>query len=255
MLTRTIIKYAAPLPKIESFKRFLFIGPHPDDIEIGAGATAAKLIKEGKEVYFLICTDGRFGNGHLKDKTYDEVALIRKKETIESAKFLGLKEENVFFLNLSDGGFYEYDDLVKGIAKLCGEINPDVIFAPDHKSTSECHKDHLNVGEAASQIACFGPYEGIMNNYGANKADIKAIAFYMTAHPNQYIKTTGYLNIQNKAVTDYHKSQFQGKEFDSIRLYLKLRSIEFGIKSLHLSAEGFRVLGPTHMHCLPERGF
>ena len=42
-LTSLIIKFAAPLPDIESFERFLFIGPHPDDIEIGAGATAAKL--------------------------------------------------------------------------------------------------------------------------------------------------------------------------------------------------------------------
>ena len=43
-LTKAILKFAVPLPKIEEQKRFLFIGPHPDDIEIGAGATAAKLV-------------------------------------------------------------------------------------------------------------------------------------------------------------------------------------------------------------------
>ena len=60
-LTGLVLCFAAPLPRVESFERYLFIGPHPDDIEIGAGATAAKLVKSGKRVSFLICLDGRFG--------------------------------------------------------------------------------------------------------------------------------------------------------------------------------------------------
>ena len=54
-LTRTVIRFAAPLPRIEDSRRILFIGPHPDDIEIGAGATAAKLAAAGKKLCFLIC--------------------------------------------------------------------------------------------------------------------------------------------------------------------------------------------------------
>ncbi len=60
-LTRFALKLAAPIPNPESFRRYLFIGPHPDDIEIGAGATVAALTAAGKHVSFLICTDGRFG--------------------------------------------------------------------------------------------------------------------------------------------------------------------------------------------------
>ena len=62
-LTRLALKFAAPAVKLEAYRRYLFIGPHPDDIEIGAGATAAKLAAEGKDVAFLICTDGRYGDG------------------------------------------------------------------------------------------------------------------------------------------------------------------------------------------------
>ena len=40
----------------------------------------------------------------------------------------------------------------------------------------------------------------------------------------------------------------------SIPLYLKLRAIDFGFRSLTGCAEGFRVLGVTQMHCLPEAG-
>ena len=57
-LTKLAIKFAAPFPKVESFERYLFLGPHPDDIEIGAGATVAALAAQGKTICFLICTDG-----------------------------------------------------------------------------------------------------------------------------------------------------------------------------------------------------
>ena len=254
MLTKAIIKFAAPLPKIEKYNNFLFIGPHPDDIEIGAGATVARLVAEGKKVSYLICTDGRYGNGHLRDKTYDEVAKIRHDETIICANYLGVKTDDIYFLNLSDGGFYELNDLETGIARIIGQTKPDVVFAPDPDVTSETHKDHLNVGQVTKHLANFGPYEGIMKQYGADRSDIKAIALYMTAKPNEYIKTSGCFKKQCEAVRKYHVSQFQNSEFDSIELYLKLRSIEFGIKSFKGRAEGFRVLGPTHMHCLPEAG-
>ena len=52
-LTKTAIRAAVPLPKPEAFGRYLFVGPHPDDVESGAGATAAKLAEAGKSVTFL----------------------------------------------------------------------------------------------------------------------------------------------------------------------------------------------------------
>ena len=62
--SKWIIRAASPAPALEQYDRFLFIGPHPDDIEIGAGATAAKLSSTGKVIRFLICTDGRYGFDH-----------------------------------------------------------------------------------------------------------------------------------------------------------------------------------------------
>ena len=80
-LTRVVLRSAAPLPQVESFERYLFIGPHPDDIEIGAGATAAKLAAAGKKVTFLICTDGRFGLENAPaGTTPDELAEMRQAE-------------------------------------------------------------------------------------------------------------------------------------------------------------------------------
>jgi len=179
---------------------------------------------------------------------------MRKQEAIASAAALGITD--VRFLGLSDGGFYELHDLEQGIAGVIGDFKPDVIFAPDPCVTSECHKDHLNVGNAAKQFACFAPYPGIMEGYRAAAANIQAIAFYMTAKPTRFVGTHGFVKKQLTAIFEHHLSQFPKGSADgnAIRLYLTLRSIDFGLRSLKGRAEGFRVLGVTHMHCLPEAG-
>lgn len=254
-LTSLILKFAAPLPDIEKMQRFLFIGPHPDDIEIGAGATAAKLAASGKDVCFLICTDGRYGDGYSPELTTAELIYTRRDEAKSSAKMLGI--EDVRFLNLMDGGLYNLRELLEGIMHVVGEFKPDVIFAPDPCVTSECHADHLNVGDAARKAANFAPYEKLCRSYGAEHAPVKAIAFYMTAKPTRYVKTSSaLLKKQLDSVFICHLSQFPAcsPESKSIPLYLKIRSINFGLRRLCGHAEGFRVLGTTHMHCLPEAG-
>ena len=84
----------------------------------------------------------------------------------------------------------------------------------------------------------------------------QALAFYMTAKPSRFVGTKGYFRLQQKAIFGCHLSQFpEGcAEGKSIALYLKLRAVDFGIRSGKGCAEGFRVLGVTHMHCFPEAG-
>ena len=252
---KPILKAAVPIPRIEDYRRFLFVGPHPDDIEIGAGATAAKLSAMGKEICFLICLDGRFGDGSAPEGIRgDALVALRKQEAIQSATLLGVTD--VRFLDLCDGGFYEQKELVHRIARVVGDFQPDVILVPDPDVTSECHADHRNVGNAVRQIAYFAPYSGIMAGYGAKAAPVQALAYYMTAKPNRFVKTRGYLPLQLKSIFDCHRSQFpeNSAEGKSIALYLKLRSADFGLRSGKGCAEGFRVLGTTHMHCFPEAG-
>ena len=250
-LTSLALRFAAPLPDLEGFERYLFVGPHPDDIEIGAGATVSRLASLGKQITFLICTDGRYGDENT-DLHGLELARVRKEEARQSAGLLGV--EDVRFLELSDGGFYSREDLFSGIARVIGEVQPEVIFAPDPCVASECHVDHLNVGQAVRHLAYLASNGGIMAQYGAKPAPIQALAYYMTARPNRFVSTRGHLQKQLDAIFTCHYSQFPAgcTGADSIRLYLKLRSIDFGIRSLKGQAEGFRVLGQTQMHCLPE---
>jgi GlcNAc-PI de-N-acetylase len=43
--------------------RILAIGSHPDDIELGCGATLLRAREEGASVTILVLTDGRLGPG------------------------------------------------------------------------------------------------------------------------------------------------------------------------------------------------
>ncbi len=252
-LTRLILRFAAPVPHPDQFERYLMIGPHPDDIEIGAGATVARLAAQGKKICFLICTDGRFGSANAPDgMTGDALASLRMEEARISARVLGVTD--VRFLGLRDGAGYSREELLRGIAQTVSDFQPDILFAPDPFVRGESHADHLRVGQAARQIACFAPYDGIMNTYGANGCPVKAVAYYMTARPNRYVSTRKTMDIQMKAIFDCHLSQYPKDSPDrkAIQTYLRLRSIDFGIRSLRGCAEGFRVQGALHMHCLPE---
>ena len=50
-----------PMPDEEGPKKALVIAAHPDDSEFGAAGTVCQWVKEGWEVYYLICTDGSKG--------------------------------------------------------------------------------------------------------------------------------------------------------------------------------------------------
>ena len=252
-ITKTVLRFAASLPKLESFDRFLFLGPHPDDIEIGAGATAAKLAAMGKQVTFLICTDGRYGLTHAPEGTTPEQLIsIRQAEARASAAVLGVTD--VRFLPLSDGGFYTDEALCRGIAGVIGEVQPQVLFAPDPCVNSECHIDHLRTGEAARRLVFAAHSEHIMSRFGGKAAPTEAIAYYMTAKPNAFVGTHGSFEKQLRALFTCHPTQFPPDipESRALRFYLKLRAFDFGLRTLKGKAEGFRLLDPTHMHCLPE---
>jgi hypothetical protein len=110
------------------------------------------------------------------------------------------------------------------------------------------------VGECAKTLAFFAPFREIMARYGAQSAPVEALAFYMTAKPDRFVETHGLMQLQFKAIFGCHQSQFPPGCADAknISLYLRLRSADFGLRALCGAAEGFRVLGRTQMHCLPE---
>ena len=108
---------------------FLAFGAHPDDVELGCGATIAKLISKGKKVGIIDLTRGELGTRGS--------AEIRTKETKEASKILGISSrEN---MNFKDGFFLNDEKHQLKIIQVIRKYQPDFIFcnAPDDR-----HSDH-----------------------------------------------------------------------------------------------------------------
>ena len=108
---------------------FLAFGAHPDDVELGCGATIAKLVSQGKKVGIVDLTRGELGTRGS--------AEIRTKETNEASKILGITiRENMDF---KDGFFRNDEEHQLKIIQVIRKYQPDFIFcnAPDDR-----HIDH-----------------------------------------------------------------------------------------------------------------
>ncbi len=125
----------------------LAIGSHPDDVELGCGATLALLVQQGRKVGILHLTKGERGTLGTPAE--------RRTEAENAAKILGASDLD--FLDCGDGalrtGEAEEDAL---IAKL-REWRPDLLLAP---SLSDRHPDHARAWQLV-QAASF--YAGLRN--------------------------------------------------------------------------------------------
>ncbi|HPG91780.1 MAG TPA: PIG-L family deacetylase [Clostridia bacterium] len=244
-----ILKKFVPVPKIESFESYLFIGPHPDDIEVGCAPLITKLIEKGKKISFVIATDGRLGTTD-PELFGDKLVKIREVEAIKSAQHLGVTD--VKFLGFPDGGPYDVDSVAKAIGEQILRTKPDIVFAPDFKTRSECHSDHLKVGEAAINAVMMSGFCGWTKSFGKDTVhSVKAVALYFTDKPNSFVNISKYTQKRKECLTLF-ASQFSQTDLDTLEMYFKLREIGIGLRHFSCRSDGYRVLAAAHMHCLPE---
>ena len=127
------------------FKRMkldiLAIGAHPDDIELGCGATIAKEISNGKKVGVLDLTRGELGTRGS--------AEIRSAEAEKSAQILGLSMRRN--LELPDGFFSNNKASQLEIIKIIREYQPEIVLC---NAIDDRHIDHGKGSKLASD-ACF----------------------------------------------------------------------------------------------------
>lgn len=250
------LKIAAPIPKILQMKKALFIGPHPDDIEIGAGATISKMRSLGIEIAFVIVTDGGAGSFDAS-VNIDELIQKRHKEAMSSANILDVQE--VYFLNFPDGGRYNEWDVAVKLAEIIVNYSPDIIFSPDPDLPSEIHPDHLKTGRATKSalLISSSPLTLKRNLIIVEETKLpkfdRSLAFYYTHRQNQFVPVSKTdISMAYEAILK-HKSQFQedSQEWISLKKYLSYRKNRF--RSLfHSHRDGFFVMAPIHQHCFPE---
>lgn len=114
----------------------LAVGAHPDDVELGCGATLARHIAAGHRVVVLVVADGARGSG--------ADARLRYREQSAAAAALGVDLE---WLGLPDGRVGESaDHLIAAIEQVVRRIHPEVVYT---HSPHDSHQDHRATAQAA----------------------------------------------------------------------------------------------------------
>ncbi|MBC5842589.1 glucosamine-6-phosphate deaminase [Flavobacterium sp. F-380] len=156
-----------------SIKNIILFSPHPDDDVISMGGTFSKLIRQGHNVHVVYQTSGNIAvtddealkfaevsndfignNGidinfnsvidFLKNKKENQIdtievrklkGLIRRRESYAATRYIGLKDDNIHFLDLP---FYETGQIKKNplelqdvaiVMEIIEKIKPHQVFA------------------------------------------------------------------------------------------------------------------------------
>lgn len=130
--------------------RALFIYAHPDDIEFGVAGTAAKWVKNGCEVVYVLITDGNVGS-HEAEMTAAKLAEIRRAEQTAAADVVGA---TCVFLGYHDGLLQPTLELRKDLVRLIRQYKPNVVVCGDPSMYFPSddyinHPDHRAAAQAA----------------------------------------------------------------------------------------------------------
>lgn len=239
------LKDLLPVPSLEECGSLLCIQPHPDDNEVGAGATIAKLAARGCKITYLTITDG--SNGTIDpDLKPAELAAIRRNEVEKSAAFLGASK--TIFLDLPDGGYADEKLLCQRIVEVIRQVKPELIMAPDPFMPYECHPDHRRVGMAAAEACIFSMFPGFKTECGDGQVcSPKGIAFHTTAYPNTFVGVDETWEKKLKALA-IHQSQFPQPVLEQLGMYFACKANKNAEGKPFALAEAFKVLSGNHLH-------
>ena len=206
---------------IDKSKKILILAPHTDDAEFGCGATIAKLVENGNEVYcaaFSACEQSV-----LKDFPSD---ILITEVKAASAK-LGVKKENLILFNFEVRTFnYRRQEILDEIINLKNSIKPDIVFIP---SINDLHQDHATIANEAFRAFKFSSilsYELPWNNISFSTS-----CFMVIEEKHLALKVAALKEYKSQAHRPYANEEF-------IRSLAKVRGVQ--INTMH--AECFEVL-------------
>jgi LmbE family N-acetylglucosaminyl deacetylase len=121
-------------------KTVLALGAHPDDLELGCGATLAKLSARGVAVHAVVFSDGKLGGPSGIDRTLETRAALQ-----------ALGVATITQHDFADTRLHEaLNDLIACTEDHARSVNPDRVYTMFHLDR---HQDHRTVHEA-SMVAC-----------------------------------------------------------------------------------------------------
>jgi LmbE family N-acetylglucosaminyl deacetylase len=185
----------------------LVIAPHPDDAETRSAGSVARWVREGKDVVYVVCTNGDKGTGDPTLKP-EELVGIREKEQMAAAEILGVRE--VIFLKHPDQQLEDSPDFRREIVRLIRTYRPDTIITIDPYERYLSHRDHRKTGlvtleaiaPAGTDTAAFSD----LSKKGLKPHRVKELLFCGFEGHDYHVDITGTFDIKIAALK-CHRSQ------------------------------------------------
>jgi len=236
-----------PIPHLLEAKSLLVVQAHPDDADVGAGATLARLSDAGARITYLTVTDGSIGTED-PSISREELARIRRREGEAAARSLGAAE--CIWLDFPDGGNLQRQTVCREIVRVIRRVQPNALMVMDPWLPYEAHSDHTITGLAAAEAclySCFPHYCPEHLEEGASLHKVDMVAFYGTSRPNTFVDVTATWPRKMEALK-LHASQFPPPVFQLLSFYFSTRARELAQGRGYEMAEAFKVLTPVHLH-------
>ncbi len=182
----------------------LAFGAHPDDVELGCGATLAKEISLGKKVGIVDLTRGELGTRGSAD--------LRDKEALKAKEILGAHvRENLRF---RDGFFLNDEKHQLEVIRLIRKYQPEIVLC---NAIDDRHIDHPKGSKLVSD-ACFlsGLVKIVTSEKGKNQERWRPKQVYhyiqwKPIEPDFVVDVSDFIDLKKKAVLAY-SSQFYDKK-------------------------------------------
>ena len=217
----------------------LVIAPHPDDAETRSAGSVARWVREGKEVVYIVCTNGDKGTSDRSVKP-EQLAKTREKEQMAAAKILGVRK--VIFMRHPDQGLEDTPVFRKEIVRLIRLYRPRIVATSDPYRRYFWHRDHRIAGQVT--LDAVFPYARDHLAYpdlleeGLEPHKVEEMLFWASEDINLRIDVTDTFDLKIAALR-CHKSQL--REFGDLDVedWLRQRCREMAAGEDFELAEGF----------------
>lgn len=185
----------------------LVFGAHPDDAELGCGATIAKEISLGKKVGIVDLTRGELGTRGSAD--------LRDIEAANAAEILGVSvRENLRF---ADGFFTNDKKHQLEVIKMIRKYQPEIVLC---NAIDDRHIDHSRGSKLVSD-ACFLSgllkIETLLGEKQQEKWRPKQVYHYIqwkNIEPDFVVDVTGFIDIKEKSIMAYGSQFFNSNSLE-----------------------------------------
>lgn len=223
----------------DKIERVMVITAHPDDAEFGAGGTIARLVKQGREVTYVIVTNGNKGSSD-RTMTPERLARIREAEQRQAARVLGV--ERVELLGYEDGEVEDTRQLRLDVTRQIRKWRPGLVITQNPHRTMNLYASHRDHRITAGVVLdCVYPlardhmsFPELMPEYEPHK--VREVYVMQWNQPHLVNDITEVMDLKIKALA-CHASQFA--DFAAVEARVRQRGKELGAPHGYGYAEAF----------------